>query len=87
MLRLHVFADRARALFMAAGLLCWLTSVSLSQINGADAPARSAGKHFDQVLIIVLENQNYTSAMKDKFLVDLAAQGCSLSNLRNLYNP
>jgi len=25
--------------------------------------------------------------MKDKFLVDLAAQGCSFSNFRNLYHP
>jgi hypothetical protein len=50
-------------------------------------PARRAGKHFDRVLIIVLENQNYTSTMKDKFLMDLAAQGCSFSNFRNLYHP
>jgi hypothetical protein len=25
--------------------------------------------------------------MKDKFLMDLAAQGCSFSNFRNLYHP
>ena len=87
MLRLQLFSHRARALFITAGLLCWLTPVSVSQLNGADPPARRAGKHFDRVLIIVLENQNYTSTMKDKFLMDLAAQGCSFSNFRNLYHP
>jgi hypothetical protein len=85
MLRPRLFSNR-RA-FSGWTPLCWLTPVSLSQLNGADAPARRAGKHFDRVLIIVLENQNYTSTMKDKFLMDLAAQGCSFSNFRNLYHP
>ena len=53
----------------------------------APAPVVSAGKHFDRVLIIVLENQNYSSAMKDPFLAQLAAKGASFSNFRALIHP
>jgi hypothetical protein len=44
----------------------------------------SAGEHFDRVLIIVLENQNYTSAMNDPFWGQLAQMGASLSNFQAL---
>jgi len=40
----------------------------------------SAGKHFEGVLIIVLENQNYGSAIKDPFLAQVAETGASISN-------
>jgi hypothetical protein len=53
----------------------------------AQAPVVSAGKHFDRVLIIVLENQNYTSAMKDPFLAQLAQMGASFSNFQALMHP
>ena len=47
----------------------------------------SAGKHFDRVLIIVLENQNYTSAMNDPFWGQLAQMGASLNNFQALMHP
>ena len=47
----------------------------------AQAPVVSAGKHFDRVLIIVLENQNYGSAMKDPFLAQLAEKGANFTQL------
>jgi hypothetical protein len=53
----------------------------------APAPVASAGKHFDRVLIIVLENQNYSSAMKDPFLAQLAGMGASFSNFHALMHP
>jgi hypothetical protein len=53
----------------------------------APAPVVSAGKHFDRVLIIVLENQNYNSAMKDPFLAQLAERGASFSDFRALIHP
>jgi hypothetical protein len=53
----------------------------------APAPVVSAGKHFDRVLIIVLENQNYSSAMKDPFLAQLAERGASFSDFRALIHP
>ena len=39
------------------------------------------------MLIIVLENQNYTSAMKDPFWTQLAQMGASLSNFQALMHP
>jgi hypothetical protein len=53
----------------------------------APAPVVSARKHFDRVLIIVLENQNYSSAMKDPFLAQLAEMGASFSDFRALIHP
>jgi hypothetical protein len=53
----------------------------------APAPVVSGGKHFDRVLIIVLENQNYGSAMKDPFLAQLAEQGASFTNFHALIHP
>jgi acid phosphatase len=47
----------------------------------------SAGKHFDRALIIGLENQNYSSAMKDPFLAQLAERGAGFSNFRALIHP
>jgi hypothetical protein len=47
----------------------------------------SPGKHFDRVLIIVLENQNYSSAMKDPFLAHLAQTGASFTNFHALMHP
>jgi hypothetical protein len=45
------------------------------------------GKHFERVLIIVLENQNYSSAMSNEFLEKLATKGASFTNFKNLYHP
>jgi hypothetical protein len=42
------------------------------------------GKHFDRALIIVLENQNYSSVTEDPFLAQLAGEGASFSNFRAL---
>ena len=53
----------------------------------APAPVAIVGKHFDRVLIIVLENQNYSSAMKDPFLAQLAQMGASFSNFHALIHP
>jgi len=51
------------------------------------APLVGAGKHFDRVLIIVLENQNYGSAMKDPFLAQVAKMGASFSDFKALIHP
>ncbi len=53
----------------------------------APAPVVLGGKHFDRVLIIVLENQNYSSVMKDPFLAQLAQMGASFSNFHALMHP
>jgi len=45
------------------------------QTENAKTPVLAPGKHFERVLIVVLENQDYTSAMSDQFLSKLATKG------------
>jgi hypothetical protein len=49
------------------------------------SPVRSP-KHFDHVLIVVLENQDYESASKNDLLKSLAQKGATFSNFSNLYH-
>ena len=51
------------------------------------AAARSKARHFDHVVIIVLENADYEEALRNKDLVDLAQQGASFSNFHALFHP
>jgi len=53
----------------------------------AQSAVPSTGKHFERVLIIVLENQNYTSAMRNDYLKDLAKEGAAFTNFKGLYHP
>lgn len=57
------------------------------QDEAARAAARATARHFDRVLIIVLENADYEVASKDKNLADLAAQGASFTNFHALFHP
>lgn len=57
------------------------------QDEAARAAARASARHFDRVLIIVLENVDYEVASKDKNLADLAAQGASLTSYHALFHP
>src|ERR1700694_1041561 len=62
------------------------TSRGLQTENGK-TPVLAPGKHFERVLIIVLENQDFSSAMSNEFLAKLATKGTSFSNFKNLYHP
>ena len=62
------------------------TSSGLQTENGK-TPVLAPGKHFERVLIIVLENQNYSSSMSNEFLAKLATKGTSFTNFKNLYHP
>src|ERR1700694_3891170 len=62
------------------------TSSGLQTENGKP-PVLAPGKHFERVLIIVLENQDYSSAMSNEFLAKLATKGTSFTNFKNLYHP
>ncbi len=44
-------------------------------------------RHFDRVVVIVLENGDYETARQDKNLAALAAQGASFSNFHALFHP
>jgi hypothetical protein len=59
-----------------------LSSFCFAQNN----PTRPAPKHFDHVLIVVLENQSYDSAIKNDLLKSLAQRGAIFSNFQNLYH-
>ena len=47
----------------------------------------AADKHFDRVLIIVLENESYISAIKDKYLKQLADEGVEFTDFRAVGHP
>lgn len=51
------------------------------------AAQRARARHFDRVLVIVLENTDYERAMQDPNLVALASQGASLTNFHALFHP
>lgn len=55
--------------------------------EAANAAARARARHFDRVVIIVLENVDYEIAIQDKNLAALAAQGASFSNFHALFHP
>jgi hypothetical protein len=57
------------------------------QAENGKTPVLAPGKHFDRVLIIVLENQGYSAAMSNEFLAKLATKGTSFRNFKNLYHP
>src|SRR6202158_4304232 len=56
------------------------------QTANGQPPVLAPGKHFDRVLIIVLENQDYRSAMSNEFFSKLASRGTSFTNFKNLYH-
>jgi len=66
-----------RAAFTSSGL----------QTENAKTPVLAPTKHFERVLIIVMENQDYSSAMSNDFFAKLASQGTCFTNFKNLYHP
>jgi hypothetical protein len=52
-----------------------------------DGQTEVSEKHFDRVLIIVLENQSYVSAIKDKYFKQLAEEGVEFTNFRAVAHP
>ena len=73
--------------FVRTVLCFWaLTLFSPAQTaSTATAPA-PLPKHFDHVLIVVLENQSYDSAIRNDLLKSLAQKGVFFSNFGNLYH-
>lgn len=55
--------------------------------EAARAAARAKARHFDRVLIIVLENVDYEVASKDKSFMDLSAGGAAFTNFHALFHP
>jgi hypothetical protein len=57
------------------------------QEEAASAAARAKARHFDRVVIIVLENTDYERAMQDPNLAALASKGASFTNFHALFHP
>lgn len=49
--------------------------------------SQAAGTKFDKVMIIILENTNYSVAIQQKFLTEFAKMGASLTNMTALVHP
>ena len=72
--------------FVRTVLCFWaITIFSPAQTPPAPPPAPTP-KHFDHVLIVVLENQSYDSAIRNDLLKSLAQNGAVFSNFGNLYH-
>lgn len=55
--------------------------------EAARAAARAKARHFDRVVIIVLENADYERALQDPNLTALASRGASFTNFHALFHP
>jgi Phosphoesterase family len=75
-----------RTLISTALSVCTITVFSFSQNASNAATPAPTPKHFDHVLVVVLENQNYESAIKNDLLKSLAQRGANFSNFGNLYH-
>ncbi|MFI5072151.1 MAG: hypothetical protein ACHP8A_14795, partial [Terriglobales bacterium] len=53
----------------------------------SNTPAANPHKHFDRVLIVILENQAYVAAIKDKYLKQLADEGVEFTDFHGLAHP
>lgn len=85
-------------LFCARVLLAQITEQSQSQPQATKSPegkkeeaeraaARAKARHFDRVVIIVLENVDYERALRDPNLAALAQRGASFTNFHALFHP
>ena len=69
--------------FTGIALSVWaITVFSFSQNASNAATPPPTPKHFDHVLVVVLENQNYESAIKNDLLKSLAQRGRKLQQFR-----
>src|SRR6266852_872235 len=82
------FSGFAKLWVLAALVACGAAFTSSGpQTDTGKTPVLALGKHFERVLIIVLENQDFASAMGNEFLSKLASKGTSFTNFKNIYHP
>jgi acid phosphatase len=74
-------------IFAYNALVFWVATVlSFPQSAPSGTSPVPRPKHFDHVLIVVLENQDYESAIRNDLLKSLARKGAIFSNFGNLYH-
>jgi len=79
-------ATKSFLITLIVGLVGCITRTEVkrdSQLQCAICPAH----HFERVLIIVLENQNYQTAIQDSTLSALAQEGTDFSAFNGLFHP
>lgn len=73
--------------FAAKALCFWtVTILGFAQNSPTGSTLTHPPKHFDHVLVVVLENQDYESALRNDLLKSLAQKGAIFSNFGNLYH-
>lgn len=77
-------ATVALALAAAALTGCRTTQTPLA---GGQAANWTAGRAFDHVLVVVLENRDYSEVVNDPYLRSLAARGALLTNFHGVAHP
>lgn len=70
---------------MITGIILFSISPIASSAQTSCTP--ETHKHFERVLIIVLENQNYEDVMKDPYFHSLAQRGSNFTNFHGLFHP
>ena len=76
----------ARTIATAVVFFSTVATFSYAQNASTAASIVPVPKHFDHVLIVVLENQNYESAITNDLLKSLAQKGANFTNFGNLYH-
>jgi hypothetical protein len=81
-----LWRGHARTFATAALFFSAVATFSFAQNPSNPGSIVAVPKHFDHVLIVVLENQNYESAITNDLLKSLAQKGASFTNFGNLYH-
>ena len=75
-------------------LITFLLLIAAARPGSAQQPTApmdchhgAAEKHFDRILIVVLENQSYVAAIKDPYLKQLADEWLEFTNYRGVEHP
>ncbi|MDQ6690008.1 MAG: alkaline phosphatase family protein [Gemmatimonadota bacterium] len=77
---------RARtAVLLCAASIGWLSSAS--RIHAQVGSTALAGEHFDQVVIVIMENEGTNQALADPFIASLARRGAWFSNYHAITHP
>jgi hypothetical protein len=84
---MNLFSKCAYAVAVAT-LLFGAATVGKSQAPSAPSIASvSSPKHFQRVLIVILENESYVSAIKDRYLKELAEEGVEFTDFHGIGHP
>jgi hypothetical protein len=60
---------------------------SVVTLTTATSGSASVGKHFDRAIFVIFENTNYSSALKEPFFAQLAANGANFTNFQAQTHP